>query len=134
MTEELEKRDECVTLKRYSLVLSVWLDQGETTTELRQERRGINYILSPFQIDTPAELETEVIKELCRGLMELEGIEQCPPMAIEALAKMEAIQKVIDMPTLWEQDDRRRYTKIVDIVRKECRIKIDIPSDAEEEK
>lgn len=76
MTEELEKRDECVTLKRYSLVLSVWIDQGETTTELRQERRGINYILSPFQRDTPAELEKEVIKELCRGLMELEGIKQ----------------------------------------------------------
>lgn len=38
-------------------------------------------------------------------------------MAIEALSKMEAIQKVVDMPTLWEQDDRRRYNKIVDIVR-----------------
>lgn len=39
--------------------------------------------------------------------------------AIEALAKMEAIQEIIDMPILWEQDDRRRYTKIVDIVRKD---------------
>lgn len=38
-------------------------------------------------------------------------------MAIEALSQMEAIQEVIDMPTLWEQDDRRRYAKIVDIVR-----------------
>lgn len=38
--------------------------------------------------------------------------------AIEALAKMEAIQKVIDMPFEWEQDDRCRYAKIVDIVRK----------------
>lgn len=39
--------------------------------------------------------------------------------AIEALAKIEAIQKVIDMPFEWEQDDRRRYGKIVDIVRKD---------------
>lgn len=39
-------------------------------------------------------------------------------MAIEALAKMEAIQEVIDMPFEWEQDDRRRYSKVVDIVRK----------------
>ncbi len=39
--------------------------------------------------------------------------------AFEALAKMEAIQEVIDMPTLWEQDDRCRYAKIIDIVRKE---------------
>lgn len=37
--------------------------------------------------------------------------------AVEALVKMEAIQKVIDMPFEWEQDDRRRYTKIADIVR-----------------
>lgn len=43
--------------------------------------------------------------------------------AIEALAKMEAIQYVVDMPALWEQDDRRRYTKIVDIVRKGSGIK-----------
>lgn len=40
-------------------------------------------------------------------------------MAIEALAKMEAIQEVIDMPFEWEQDDRRRYAKIVNIVRSE---------------
>ncbi len=39
--------------------------------------------------------------------------------AIEALAKTEAIQEVVDMPMLWEQDDRRRYAKIVDIVRKD---------------
>lgn len=50
-------------------------------------------------------------------------------MAIEALSQMEAIQEVVDMPTLWEQDDRRRYAKIVDLVRKDSRIKIDIPSD-----
>lgn len=37
--------------------------------------------------------------------------------AIEALLKIEVIQEVIDMPMLWEQDDRRRYAKIVDIVR-----------------
>ena len=40
-------------------------------------------------------------------------------MAIEALAKMEIIQRVIDMPLLWERDDRRRYAKVVDIVRKD---------------
>lgn len=40
-------------------------------------------------------------------------------MAMEALIKMEAIQNVIDMPFKWEQDDRRRYAEIVDIVRKE---------------
>ena len=39
--------------------------------------------------------------------------------AFEALAKMEAIQEVIDMPFEWEQDDRRRYSKVVDIVRKD---------------
>ena len=38
--------------------------------------------------------------------------------AIEALAKTEAIQKIVDMPFEWEQDDRRRYAKIVEIVRK----------------
>ena len=38
--------------------------------------------------------------------------------AIKALAKTEAIREVIDMPTLWEPDDRRRYAKVVDIVRK----------------
>ena len=40
-------------------------------------------------------------------------------MAIEAIVKVKAIQEVIDMPILWEQDDRRRYSKIVDIVRKD---------------
>ena len=40
-------------------------------------------------------------------------------MAMEALAKMEAIEEVIDMPFEWEQDDRRRYARVVDIVRKE---------------
>lgn len=39
-------------------------------------------------------------------------------VAIEALAKTEAIQQIVDMPFEWEQDDRRRYAKIVDIVRK----------------
>ena len=39
-------------------------------------------------------------------------------MAIEALLKMEVIQDVIDMPFEWEQDDRRRYAKIVDIAQK----------------
>lgn len=39
-------------------------------------------------------------------------------IAIEALAKMEAIQNVIDMPFEWEQDDRRRYSKVVNIVKK----------------
>lgn len=76
MTEELKKSDGIVTLKRYRLELSVWLDQGEKTTELQFERRRIDQILSPFLIDTPAELEKEVIKELCRTLMVLEGIAQ----------------------------------------------------------
>ena len=40
-------------------------------------------------------------------------------LAIEAIAKMEAIQKIIDMPFEWEQDDRCRYSKIVDIIRKD---------------
>lgn len=40
-------------------------------------------------------------------------------VVIEALAKMKAIQEVIDMPFEWEQDDRRRYAKIVNIVRKD---------------
>lgn len=39
--------------------------------------------------------------------------------AIEALVKMKAIQDVIDMPFEWEQDDRRRYSKVVDIMRKD---------------
>lgn len=39
--------------------------------------------------------------------------------AIEALVKIKAIQDVIDMPFEWEQDDRRRYSKVVDIVRKD---------------
>lgn len=39
--------------------------------------------------------------------------------AIEALAKMEAIQRVIDMPLLWEQDDRRRYARVVNIVKRD---------------
>jgi len=38
--------------------------------------------------------------------------------AIEALAKIEAIQEVVDMPALWEPDDRRRYAKVVDIIKK----------------
>lgn len=76
MTEELKKSDGIVTLKRYRLELSVWLDQGEKTTELQFERRRIDQILSPFLIDTPSELKKEVIKELCRTLMVLEGIEQ----------------------------------------------------------
>jgi len=40
-------------------------------------------------------------------------------MAIEALAKMEIIERVIDMPLLCERDDRRRYAKIADIVKKD---------------
>lgn len=48
-------------------------------------------------------------------LRDVEALE----MAIEALAKMESIQEVIDMPFVWEQDDRRRYSKVVDIVRKD---------------
>lgn len=53
------------------------------------------------------------------GYPETSARGQAVLMAMEALAKMEAIQEVIDMPFEWEQDDRRRYTKIVDIVRKE---------------
>ena len=37
-------------------------------------------------------------------------------VAIEALAKMEAIQETIDMPFEWEQDDRKRYLKIVNVM------------------
>lgn len=40
-------------------------------------------------------------------------------MAIEALLKIEVIQDIIGMPFEWEQDDRRRYARIVDIVRKD---------------
>lgn len=40
-------------------------------------------------------------------------------MAIEALLKMEVIQDVIDMPFEWEQDDRRRYARVVNIVKKD---------------
>ena len=47
-------------------------------------------------------------------------------MAIEALAKMQVIQDVIDMPFEWEQDDRRRYAKVVNIV------KMDLPHEVEE--
>lgn len=54
--------------------------------------------------------------EMERGVMTRE---EAVDTAFEALAKMEAIQKVIDMPFEWEQDDRRRYAKIVDIVRKD---------------
>ena len=46
-------------------------------------------------------------------------LEEAARIALEALAKMEAIQEVIDMPFEWEQDDRRRYSKVVDIVRKD---------------
>lgn len=53
-------------------------------------------------------------------------------MAIEALSKMDAIQEVVDMPTLWEQDDRRRYAKIVDIVRKD--LSQEVEAKMEEEK
>lgn len=52
--------------------------------------------------------------------------------AIEALAKMEAIQEVIDMPALWESDDRRRYAKIIDIVRKD--LAQEVEAEMEEEK
>ena len=76
MKEKTEKRDECIMVKRYRLVLSVWLNQGEKTMELSWKRRGIERILSPFLIDTPPEIEKEVIKALCKGLMELEGIDQ----------------------------------------------------------
>lgn len=38
-------------------------------------------------------------------------------MALEALAKMKAMQEVIDMPFEWEQDDRRRYDRIVNIMK-----------------
>lgn len=64
----------------------------------------------------------EAIKELgyiLVGHPETSARGQAVFMAIEALAKMEAIQKAIDMPMLWEQDDRRRYANVVDIVRKE---------------
>ena len=40
-------------------------------------------------------------------------------MAIEALLKMEVIQDVIDMPFAWEQDDRRRYARVVNIVKRD---------------
>lgn len=40
-------------------------------------------------------------------------------MAIEALLKMEVIQDVIDMPFEWEQDDRRRYARVVNIVKRD---------------
>ncbi len=56
----------------------------------------------------------------CNGKVFLRNmLEEAAITAFEALAKMEAIEEVIDMPFEWEQDDRRRYTKIVDIVRKE---------------
>lgn len=63
----------------------------------------------------------EAIRELefiLVGHPETSARGQAVLMAIEALAKMEAIQEVIDMPFEWEQDDRRRYSKVVDIVRK----------------
>jgi len=40
-------------------------------------------------------------------------------MAIEALSKMEVIQDVIDMPFEWEQDDRHRYARVVNIVKRD---------------
>lgn len=40
-------------------------------------------------------------------------------MALETLVKMEIIQKIVDEPFEWEQDDRRRYLKVVDIVRRD---------------
>lgn len=40
-------------------------------------------------------------------------------MAIEALLKVEVIQEVIDMPFEWEQDDRRRYSRVVSIIKKD---------------
>jgi len=64
----------------------------------------------------------EAIRELefiLVGHPETSARGQAVLMAMEALAKMEAIQKVIDMPFEWEQDDRRRYSKVVDIVRKD---------------
>ena len=56
-----------------------------------------------------------LLRDYCVGSQEVEAVE----MAIEALVKMEAIQKVIDMPFEREQDDRRRYSKVVDIVKKD---------------
>ena len=65
----------------------------------------------------------ELIREEYRRLGRVEeaaacaqDIEACEA-AIEALAKMEAIQTVVDLPMLWLQDERRRYGKVVDIVR-----------------
>ena len=40
-------------------------------------------------------------------------------MAIEALLKIKVIQDVIDMPFEWEQDDRRRYARVVNIVKRD---------------
>lgn len=59
------------------------------------------------------------LKFILVGHPETSARGQAVLMAIEALAKMEAIQEVIDMPFEWEQDDRRRYAKIVNIVRSE---------------
>lgn len=72
----------------------------------------------------------EAIKELEQRLSTLKFIGgsyvdcvngEAIEMAIEALAKVEAIQAVIDMPTLWEQDDRGRYTKVASIIRKDVK-------------
>lgn len=58
--------------------------------------------------------------------VDYDGTASAFDMAIEALAKMEAIQRVIDMPLLWEQDDRRRYAKVVDIVRKDLTQEVEL--------
>ena len=69
-------REELITNKRYRLTLSVWLDRGEDTTELREQRRTVQYILSPNLLDTPKEYEKDVIMEMCEKFMEQEGIKQ----------------------------------------------------------
>jgi len=63
----------------------------------------------------------------CNGKVFLRNmLEEAAITAFEALAKMEVIQEVIDMPFEWEQDDRRRYSKVVDIVRKDLTQEEDI--------
>lgn len=66
------EREERIPSKKYRLSLSVWIDDGIGEYELRDQRRGVESRLPFPYLDTPRDVEEQLIEDMCKAVVQIQ--------------------------------------------------------------
>lgn len=72
VAEREAERGHHLETKKYKLSLSVWVDNGYGEYELREERRSVESRLPFPYLDTPKDVEEQLIEKMCNAMVQVQ--------------------------------------------------------------